>query len=513
MHIKQICVIGAGISGLATAKTFLEAGYDVTVFEKQKELGGVWEKSRTYPGLTTQTTSDTFCFSDYPMPESYPEWPTGEQMQNYLLSYAKHFGVIEKIRFLSTVTDVQRKTGDKPGWIVTVEVKDGERGQPKHQKQEFDFVVVCNGTFNIPKIPSLPGASDFTTSGGKILHSSELNDISEISGKKVVVVGFGKSAIDIAICAADTAKECTIVFREAVWKLPKFFLGRVNIKNILLTRFAEAWLPYRKLRGVEQFLHGVGKPLVWAFWRTNEMLVRRQLRLDACGMVPSRPLYHVDCSTNLAPDGFFESVISGKIKAKKTRVARFIPGGVELANGDRLQADIVIFATGFRQDISFLAEKYRQLVMDEQKNFHLYRHLIHPEVPQMGFVGYNTSFFSQLTSEVGSWWLLEYVQGNLVLPELSQMYLEIDAELDWINTKLSYSTVSGACITPFSLRYLDQLMEDMGATSQHSVWKGIPEIIKPVNPSLYNQLRQELKAQKLTNVNDFVSDQKVAGSG
>lgn len=53
MEIKQICVIGAGISGLVTAKTFIEEGYDVTVFEKQKGLGGVWEKSRTYPELTT----------------------------------------------------------------------------------------------------------------------------------------------------------------------------------------------------------------------------------------------------------------------------------------------------------------------------------------------------------------------------------------------------------------------------------------------------------------------------
>ncbi|MGB3559114.1 MAG: FAD-dependent oxidoreductase, partial [Geitlerinemataceae cyanobacterium] len=76
MKVNTVCVIGAGVSGLASAKVFLEEGYDITVFEKQKGLGGVWEKSRTYPGLTTQSPRDTYAFPDYPMPVSYPEWPS-----------------------------------------------------------------------------------------------------------------------------------------------------------------------------------------------------------------------------------------------------------------------------------------------------------------------------------------------------------------------------------------------------------------------------------------------------
>ncbi len=81
-----------------------------------------------------------------------------------------------------------------------------------------------------------------------------------------------------------------------MWKLPRFFLGMVNIKHVLLTRFAEAWLPYRKLKGGELILHTLGRPLVWAFWRINEMIVRLQLHLDACGMVPSRPMKPVNPS-------------------------------------------------------------------------------------------------------------------------------------------------------------------------------------------------------------------------
>jgi len=86
MNIRHIGVIGAGISGLVTAKTLIEAGYEVTVFEKQKGLGGVWEKSRSYVGQGTQNTKDTYHFTDYPIPISYPEWPTAKQMESYLMN-------------------------------------------------------------------------------------------------------------------------------------------------------------------------------------------------------------------------------------------------------------------------------------------------------------------------------------------------------------------------------------------------------------------------------------------
>ena len=83
-HVKTIGVIGAGISGLVTAKTCLEYGYKVLVFEKEKELGGVWASSRRYPGVETQNTKDTYYFSDFPMRKKIPEWPSGKKGQSYL---------------------------------------------------------------------------------------------------------------------------------------------------------------------------------------------------------------------------------------------------------------------------------------------------------------------------------------------------------------------------------------------------------------------------------------------
>ncbi|WP_017318691.1 flavin-containing monooxygenase [Mastigocladopsis repens] len=503
MTVKQICVIGAGISGLVAAKTFIEEGYDVTVFEKQKGLGGVWEKSRTYPELTAQNPRDTYAFSDYPMPASYPEWPTAEQMWNYLQSYAHHFGVTERICFGAEVTKVSRRTGGQLGWVISVSYQDNNQRRIREEKHEFDFVLVCNGVFNIPKIPSLPGQEEFIASGGRVLHSTEFNDASVIKGKHVIVVGFGKSATDIANFAATQALECTLVFRNLLWKVPRFFLSLVNVKYILLTRFAEAWLPYRQLQGLERVLHTVGKPLVWAFWRTNETLIRLQFGLDANRMLPDIPLNKfVGCTANVAAEGFYKHVRSGKIRAKKTSIARFVTDGVELANGERLQANVVIFGTGFRQDISFLEENDRRLVIDHQGNFHLYRHLIHPDIPQMGFVGYNSSLFCQLTSEIGAWWLVEYFKGNLVLPSALEMHKEIEAEFDWVKTEGHFIQFNGTCIAPFAFRHLEQLLQDMGVNNHHSSWNRIAQMMMPVDPSVYKKLRQELRAKRRPSVNN-----------
>lgn len=503
MQAKQVCVIGSGVSGLTTAKTFIEAGYEVRVFEKQSGLGGVWEKSRNYPGLTIQSPRDTYAFPDYPMPASYPEWPTAEQMRNYLASYAEHFGITPKIRFQTEVTQIKRKTTETPGWLVSIQFRDQVSGQITQEQLEFDFVVVCTGTFSIPQQPSLPGKEDFITSGGQILHTTEFNNASIVEGKRVVVVGLGKSATDIATMSANLASECTMVFRQIPWKIPKFFLGVVNVKYILLTRFAESWLPYRQLRGMEWVLHTLGKPLVWAFWRINEILLRYQLSLDTCGMLPEKPLNKwVIAAIALETPNFYNYVRSGKIQTKKTEIKQFVSGGVELATGEYIPADIVVFGTGFRQDVPFLEADYRRLIINEQGNFQLYRNLIHPHIQQLGFVGYNSSKFCPLTSDISSQWLVEYFQGKLNLPSPQKMLEEIAVEWQWKQKEWESSLYNGTSIFPFSFHYIEELMEDMGIKSHPTSWTQMIKMILPVSPSNYQQIRQILKSRRCESLDD-----------
>src|ERR1700712_2975018 len=89
----RVGIVGAGVAGLCTAKILSRLGHEVTVYDRTPDVGGVWSSTRRYPGLSTQSVRDTYAFSDFPMPDHYPEWPSGEQVQEYLADYVRHFGL------------------------------------------------------------------------------------------------------------------------------------------------------------------------------------------------------------------------------------------------------------------------------------------------------------------------------------------------------------------------------------------------------------------------------------
>ncbi|MES1148280.1 MAG: FAD-dependent oxidoreductase, partial [Bradyrhizobium guangdongense] len=95
---KHVCVIGAGVSGLAAAKAFSARGHKVTIVERSADLGGVWEPARSYPDVQTQSPKELYRYTDRAMPEAYPEWPTGPQVHAYLADYAKSFGLDRMLR-------------------------------------------------------------------------------------------------------------------------------------------------------------------------------------------------------------------------------------------------------------------------------------------------------------------------------------------------------------------------------------------------------------------------------
>src|SRR5580658_3662229 len=112
----RIAIIGAGVAGLATAKVLTQAGHQVEVFDKTPDVGGVWSRTRRYPGLTTQSPAAQYSLSDFPMPKDFPEWPTGEQVQAYLAAYAANFGLDPVLRLNTEVTSA-RQTPDG-GWTI-----------------------------------------------------------------------------------------------------------------------------------------------------------------------------------------------------------------------------------------------------------------------------------------------------------------------------------------------------------------------------------------------------------
>src|SRR5437660_7803404 len=106
---KNVCIIGAGVSGLVAAKTFGARGHKVTILERSGDLGGVWEPARSYPDVQTQSPKDLYRYTDKPMPGSYPEWPKGPQVHAYLSNYARGRGLDRMLRDNTAVVKLARR--------------------------------------------------------------------------------------------------------------------------------------------------------------------------------------------------------------------------------------------------------------------------------------------------------------------------------------------------------------------------------------------------------------------
>lgn len=478
--MKHIAIIGAGLSGLVTAKVFLQKGYKVTVFEKAGDLGGVWEASRSYHGVATQTTRDEYAFSDFPMPADYPMWPSGAQVQLYLRDYAAHFQVLPCIRFHTIVNNLSYR---HKCWHVSYTDLKTDIGE----QQKFDFAAVCTGTFHKPYIPEFSGQEEFIRGGGQVLHSSQIRDSSLLKGKKVAVLGFAKSATDIATLAADEAAGCTLIYRKAQWKVPRYFGNKINMRYLLFSRLSEAFFDSPRKSAGQRLLHTLGRPLVWAQWRGLEALLKMQFSLKACDMVPAHRIEdQISCSLGVAPVGFYEKVRKGTIDARRAEIARLEASKIVLNNGDAIEADLLVCGTGFTQELPFLETKWREKVI-QQHAYHLYRNIVHPDVPAMGFIGYNSSLFTTLTSEVAAHWLACYAEGQLRPVTKEAMQEEINYMHVWRKQSRPVSAeFSGTCIAPFNYLHLDMLMKDMGLRTK--LTRSPHEYFKPINPADYRRL-------------------------
>lgn len=474
---RRVCVIGAGVSGLATAKVLVHAGHDVTIFERDTDVGGVWTKTRAYPGLTTQTPGMQYAFTDFPAPPDHRGWPSAQRIVEYLRCYAAHFDIARLIRCGQQVVDVRRPPTGGEGWSVTV--VDDSAARSEHR---FDFVVMCNGTFHTPKPISVPGVQRFSEAGGTVLHSSECNDPGVLTGKRVVVVGFGKSATDIACYAADRAKSVHLVVRRPVWPVPKVLGGVLSVRWMCTSRLWEWLMPHRPpQRWVARRMHRATPVL----WRAIEAVLARQFHLDRCGLRPPHGFAdQVTTGFLLSPDRLYDLLMAGRIYCVCGTPDHFTEQGVTLSGDVHLDADVVVLGIGYQQALPFLDSSVRARVIDSQGRFRLYRHLVNPDVPDLGFVGYNNSLFTPVTSEVGARWLAAYLANRLDLPDAPTLHREIDVQLDvGARARPLIGKFTGVNVAPYTYDHLDTLLRDLGETTTVSGLNRLWTFIKPFDPA------------------------------
>jgi dimethylaniline monooxygenase (N-oxide forming) len=459
---KQVCVIGAGVSGLAAAKTFAAHDHKVTIVERAGDLGGVWDPARSYPDVQTQSPKELYRYTDKAMPDSFPEWPKGPQIHAYLADYARSHGLDRLMRFNTSVVAMARRADGKPGWTLEVKTPDGST------KEDFDFVAICTGQFSEPERLSLPGEEAFRAQGGQILHSSRYNDAALAKGRKVVVLGGSKSATDIAVNAVTSgASDVTIVYREPVWRIPYFIGGLVNFKRILYIRAQEQMFASWGIGPLARLAHAIARPFVWANWRGLESLLKAQFKLAKCKMLPKTRIEDgINCSVPIATPGFFPMVADGRIKAIRGTFDHYEGKSIVMSNGERVDADVAVLAIGYKLGVPFLPEAYRKKLVDADGQYRLYRLIANPDLPDLGFVGFNSSFCTVLCAELAANWLVRYADGQLAhQPSERDMRDNIEMMLHFKRVERPAAGVyGGLCVAPYHYKHFDELLADIGAT-------------------------------------------------
>ncbi|WP_338750830.1 flavin-containing monooxygenase [Janibacter alittae] len=487
----KIAIIGAGFAGLSSAKVLREFGFDVVVHEKAADVGGVWSRSRRYPGVRTQNSKGTYRFSDLKMPRSYSQWPTGRQVQEYLELYTQEYGLEPYLRLNSEVTEA-RLLDTEDGWDVTTRALDGAM-----ETERFDHVVVANGIFSEPFIPPFEGAEEFLASGNRIVAASEFHDIEDARGKSVIVLGYGKTSCDVAVPISEAAESTTVVARALLWKMPRRLGGVLNYKYLMLTRMGEALFRYQSLHGFEKFLHGPGDAVRRRMLGSVQSVATRQLNLKELGLVPHGTFEDIGRSTvSLVTEGFYERVKDGRITVHRDCVvAKLIVrdgvGWAELSNGETVRADLVVCGTGFRQMVPFFDEKLNDRLTDEEGNFLLYKQ-IHPiNVPNLTFSGYNSSFFSPLSAEMAAVWIASHLLGCHKLPPEDERLAFAQAKVAWMAERTEGHHARGTNIIPFSMHNVDEVLDEInlnvGVFARFTQWLG------PVRPSAYRFVAKKLK--------------------
>ena len=489
---KTVAIVGGGVSGLAAAKAFAERGHRVIGFERGDDFGGVWEPSRSYPGVETQSPKDLYRYTDHPMPAEYPEWPTGAQVHAYLHAYADKHELAPLFRLNASVSGLRRRADGKPGWTLTVEHDGRERDE------DVDFVAVCTGQFSDRNIVSHPGQDAFVAVGGRTMHSSEYTDAAIAEGRRVVVLGGSKSATDIAVNATEHgAASVALVYPRNVWRVPRF-VGGINFKHLLYMRAQEQQFNGWEPTALGRAAAAVARPLVWANFRALETLLKLQLGLKRHGMVPDVPIERaVSCSIPIVTPGFFEALGDGRLRAVLGTIERYEEDGrVRLSTGEIVDADIVISAVGWRQGVPYLPDEYRKRLIEKDGLYRLYRFAVNPALPQMGFVGFNSSFCSVLSAELIANWLVRFADGRLARqPDADEMNAGIDRMLRWRREERPAAQVyGGLCTAPFHFRHFDELLADMGANLRRR--GALAERFRPPDAEAYGRFLASVPAYR-----------------
>lgn len=352
-----MCIIGAGSSGIVAVKALVDAGVAFDCFEESARIGGLWVfknpngKSAAYRSLSINTSRERMQFADFPMPRHYPDFPGHAEVAEYFENYVRHFALLPRIRLGERVETVT-PAADGGFWVSTNRAP---------EKTRYGAVIVANGHHWDPAFPDPAPPGQFE---GVSLHSSSYVDPGEphdLRGKRVVVVGIGNSAVDIASeLATGGAARVLLSVRRGAWVLPKYVFNR-PVDQLGITPSVLP-LVVRQLLGQALYRIVLGKPERYGLPKPDHRIGNA----------------HPTLSSELLP-----LLRAGRITPKPA-IRSLASDAVEFCDGSREAVDAIVYATGYKVTFPFFAPDF---VAAPNNELPLYYRTLHPDIEQLYFVG------------------------------------------------------------------------------------------------------------------------------
>ncbi len=394
---KRVCVIGTGPSGITALKNLRDEGIEAVAFDKNDQVGGNWIFSEneshssvfeTTHIISSKTLSqyEDFTFNDFD--PNVADYPSHDELRRYFQAYAQHFDLYPHIQFNTEV--VHCKYVDETQWEITL------RRNHQEWQETFTDLVVCNGHHWNPRLPTFSG-----TFAGEFLHSHQYKKAEPFRNKRILVIGGGNSACDVAVETSRVSAKTCISWRLGYKIIPKFIFGLPS------DVFAERtkWLPI----GIRARI-------------TDRLLTLVVGKNEAIGLQKAESRFGQTHPT--INDELIYRIRHGKIHPK-VNISHFEGNTVHFEDGSSETFDTIIACTGFKITHPFFDQSF---VDYSEGKVPLYLKMLHPTYRNLYFIG--------LFQPLGCIWPGAELQSKIMARELagkwqrpSQMAKAVEREL------------------------------------------------------------------------------------
>jgi dimethylaniline monooxygenase (N-oxide forming) len=401
---NRVCIIGAGSSGIAACKVLKDHGILFDCYEAGDRVGGNWvyeninKMSSAYKSLFINTSRPRMQYSDYPMPEHYPVFPHHTQIAEYFNDYVEHFGVKQSIRFNTLVTQATPLEGG--GWEITLD--DGSQ-------HRYRALLVATGHHWDPRWPEPPFPGHFD---GTIIHSHCYKVPDDYVDKHVLVMGFGNSAMDIAVETSRVSAMTYLAVRRGFHVIPKYIMGK----------------PLDQLPV---------PPLVPFSWQLKiyKAVLRFQVgKMSDYGL--PEPDHQVGEAHPTISSDILTRITHGRVKVKPN-IQQLDGDGVIFTDGTREPIDSIIYCTGYKVTFPFFKP---EIIEARNNDLPLFQRVFSPRYPDLFFIGLLQPLGAIMPlAEIQSIWVSKYLLGQYGLPPQSDLLKNIQREREEVRKRYGSS--------------------------------------------------------------------------